>query len=780
MVLSWKLVPRMAKRVVYEKNESGDFEVKSTQVLAMYSAESVQNMSQAELQRLKSLLGHGDEWTTWSTPREWFPSGSPSFWDVRIRERLVAHLPDDLVHSMHATLSEFESTSRLENVLDQAVLACNRYLVLCRIAPVHLGNGRNSLDPSLLAQNAHQRIPLLAATGIIKALAVFSEGNQPPTEEETLRVPLLFFSSVSQDDVKAMPFSLSKKQGVFTEMKRMHAASTRGLWIDVPPISIDLKKSTRVSGEAEVTPPEVLRSPHLPLPDEYLCDIGQRSHWIIEHLGPNILRVLSEFQVLWQEAHDLKLDVRTLSDRCAANLKTQVWVDAHGQMIDRLPFELKLSQRGAHSKKTSKAMLTLSIELDEHDKNCVKDKTRTETWPPRRAAQLFGLAKMLQGAHLFVVGLSTGSRVGELLTMNRGDIHHAPDGIAFANGRTFKLVRRHDGQSRDWPLPRFAENAILQQAKLMSLWERLSPLSGTHPIIAPPKFTEGTNLWSGLGTRDRPATAQMLQALLRDYSTALYLEARPGGQGIRPHRLRKSLARLVALAIVQAPKLLQVIFGHERIEMTIYYILTDKALSEEIDEIARELRVIRCSDDLSSFVKSGDAGKSEGTLPPNACQSADGYGGQAAVAIRRAVAEHGRKLHQSTKDWGAEDIRDLAEVLTLGGTTWNLVRPGVMCTKSLTQFGPCNKKRGHADPASCNPRCDYRLEQAWLRDDVDRCISQALEHWEYEIQEGQELVAEYWAGQIRMHLGRFADLEQKWREDPRVQIVCSSERLFEA
>ena len=129
----------MAKRVVYEKNESGDFEVKSTQVLAMYSAESVQNMSQAELQRLKSLLGHGDEWTTWSTPREWFPSGSPSFWDVRIRERLVAHLPDDLVHSMHATLSEFESTLRLENVLDQAVLACNRYLVLCRIAPVHLG-----------------------------------------------------------------------------------------------------------------------------------------------------------------------------------------------------------------------------------------------------------------------------------------------------------------------------------------------------------------------------------------------------------------------------------------------------------------------------------------------------------------------------------------------------------------------------------------------------------------------------------------------------------------
>lgn len=769
----------MAKRVVGEK-VSGSFEEKSTQVLAQYSAESVQHMSQAELQRVKLLLGHGEEWTTWSTPRAWFPGGSRSMWDVRIKERLAANLPDQLKRLMHPSQSGCESTSRLESLLDQAVLACNRYFVLCRIAPLHLGNGRDSLDPSVIAQISHQSISFLAAVGISKAMEVVGSRLELISDERVSRTPPAIFSSISRDDVNALPLAATVKRSMLTEMKRMHAASTRGLWADAPTTGVDLTKSTPVSGDEEIPEAEVRPDPHLPLPDDYLCEIGQKSHWIIEHLGPNILRVLSDFQSLWQEAHDFKLDVRTLSERCAAALQTQAWIDAHGQPINQLPFELKLSEKGAHSKKQSNAKVEFAPVLPDHNQEYAKEKSRSEVWPPRRAAQLFGLAKVLQGAHLFVAGLSTGTRNGELLSMERSAIHHAPDGTVFANGRTFKLVRRHDGQLRDWPLPQFAENAFLQQAKLVSLWERLSPLSDKHPLFSPASIAEGTNLWSAWGKRDQPATSQMLQALLRDYASVLGLEPKPGGQGIRPHRLRKSLARLVALAIVQAPKILQDIFGHQRIEMTIYYILTDKGLSEEIDEIVRELRVIRCADELSLFVQGGDTGTPEVKRSQVGSISGDGYGGQAAVTIRRAVTEHGRKLHQSSQDWGAEDIRDLAEVLTLGGTTWNLVRPGVICTKSLNQFGPCNKKRGHADPVSCQTSCDYRLEQAWLRDDVDRCISQALDHWDCEIKDEKELVAEYWAGQVRMHLSRFADLEQKWQKDPRVQIICSSERLCEA
>lgn len=768
----------MTKRAVQE-SPTRDFEANANQFLAQYAAESVQHMGQAELQRVKSLLGHGEEWTTWSTPRKWFPGGARSTWDVRIKDRIAANLPDQLRQLLHSSQSGCESTSRLKILIDHAVLAINRYFVLCRIAPVHLGTGRASLDPSVIAQLAHQSISFLAAAVISKAMGGDGTALKPTIDEEASCASPKFFSSLSRDDVNALPYSAARKLGMLTEMKRMYAVFTRGLWFDAPITGVDVKKSTRVSGEAEDFPAEIRRDPHLPLPDDYLCEIGQKSHWIIEHLGPNILRVLAGFQDLWQEAYDLKFEARAVSTQCATFLKAQKWVDAQGLPINKLPFKLKLSQRGAHSKKAPKSKIAHSEVLFDQEDGIIKN-VRTEVWPPRGAAQIFGLAKVLQGAHLFVAGLSTGSRNGELLSIERDSIHHAPDGTAFANGRTFKLVRRHDGQLRDWPLPKFAEDALLQQAKLISLLECLSPLSATDPLVNPADVVAGTHLWSAWGKRHQPATTQMLQALLRDYASVLSLEPKPGGQGIRLHRLRKSLARLVALAIVQAPKLLQDIFGHERIEMTIYYILTDKALSEQIDEIVRELRVIRCADDLASFVKGEDAATQGGKLIQSERLAGFGDGGRAAASIRLSVAEHGRKLHKSPQDWGAEGIRDLAEILSLGGTTWNLVRPGVICTKSLNQFGPCNKKRGHADPVSCKTTCDHRLEQAWLRDDVDRCISQALEHWGDEITKEKELAAEYWAGQVRMHLGRFTDLEQKWRKDPRIQIICSEERLCEA
>jgi hypothetical protein len=772
----------MATRILQEE-VSAAFKASSKLVLANYAVEDVQHMGQAELQRVKSLLGHGEEWTRWLTPRGWFPGGSQAFWNVCIEERIKANLPVNLTQLMQ---SDFGPVSILQDLVDQTVLACNRYLVLCRIGPVHLGNGRDSLDPSVVAQIAHQSVCFLAAISIGKTMAALEE---PPVGIDEGEKPTRLragFASVSKEDVDALSFSISTKANIHTELKRMHAASTRGLWADTPLVGVNPQKTTRVSGDFEAPPPEALSDPHLPLPDDYLCEIGQKSHWIIKHLGPNILRILSMFRDLWQEAHESGIDVRALSDRCAVALSSQVWIDADGQLIDQLPFELKLNRRGGHSKKTPKANIGTREEADTDLENLDRSK-RTEAWPPRRATQVFGLARVLQGAHLFVAGLSTGSRNGEILTMERSAVRRAPDGTVFANGRTYKLVRRHDGQLRDWPLPEFAECAFEQQAKLICLMERLSPLSATKLISNPLEITEGSNLWFGSGDRSQPATSHILQELLRHYSKGLGLEPKPDGQGIRPHRLRKTLARLVALAIVQAPKLLQDVLGHKHIEMTIYYILADKALSVEIDEIVRELRVIRCADDLSKFVSTDIAHASKDELTPSESTTVsngvdplgDGYGGPAAASIRRAVAEHGHALHQRSQDWGAEDIRDLAEILTLGGTAWSLVRPGVMCTKSLNQFGPCNKKRGHPDPASCQTSCDYRLEQAWLREDVDSCISQALEHWELETASQQDLVAEFWAGQVRMHIGRFADLEKKWQLDPRVQLLCGSQKLCE-
>lgn len=764
----------MAHRIIPEE-VCTEYQAASNAVLINYDAEDVQNMNRAELQRVKELLGHGSEWTVWSTPREWMPGATESLRTIRIDERIKA---------MTIKTQKIEGCAlALQALIDPLVLMFNRYLVLCRIAPIHLRNGRNSLDPSVIATIAFTQLPLISAISIGKVMTDAAASNVHIDQHSHLSSFTARFASVTREDVNSLPRSTQIKLTIHRELKRMYIASARGLWADAPPTEVNLKDATRVSGKFDEFLPEVRRDPHLPLPDDFLCEIGKKSHWIITNLGPSLLDILATFQDLWQEAHDTNAPVTTLSKRCVGVLKQFVWTDADGRPINKLPFRLKLDQSGQHSKTPPKTNLSESGIADTGLEYC--EEPVLDEWPPQRAVHVLGLAKILQGAHLFVAGLSTGSRNGEILSLKRNTIRRAANGTVFANGRTFKLVRRHDGKLRDWPLPELAERAIEQQAKLIAIVERLSPLTVTKKIASPRNIPEGINLWFGGRVRGRQATAHSLAGALKKYSESLGLELKPGGQLIRLHRLRKTLARLVALAIVQAPKILQDVFGHKHIEMTVHYILADKALSAEIDEIVRELRIIRCADDLSKFVSSGvtptfnDGSATSQTMSFSGAQR-DGFGGRAAPAIRRAVAEQERVLHRRSEDWGAEDIRDLAEVLTLGGTTWNLVRPGVMCTKSLNQFGPCNKKRGHPDPASCQTSCDHRLEQAWLREDVDGCIAEALVKWELEIASQNDLVAEFWAGQVRMHIGRFADLEKKWKLDLRVQEICGPAMLSEA
>jgi len=152
-----------------------------------------------------------------------------------------------------------------------------------------------------------------------------------------------------------------------------------------------------------------------------------------------------------------------------------------------------------------------------------------------------------------------------------------------------------------------------------------------------------------------------------------------------------------------------------------------------------------------------------------------GYGGNAVVTVHRALNMHRDNSHRRGDDWGATEVRELAEILTMQGRTWQLVRPGVLCTKAIGQAGPCNKKRGQPEPARCQTKCDYRLEEAWHRKDVDATIAEAVQLYEDELSRGEDLVAELWAGQVRANIGRFPDLETKWMANPKVRELVLSE-----
>lgn len=432
--------------------------------------------------------------------------------------------------------------------------------------------------------------------------------------------------------------------------------------------------------------------------------------------------------------------------RIVEELLTQwEWKDENGVSIQQPPFAIKLSQHGKKRYEISEA---------------------NSQWPPKTLAELLGLCGNVQQAHLFVVSMSTGGRKSETLDLRRNCVEYARNGIPYASGRTFKLVRMHEGEIRDWVLPDLAVKAIAQQVCLVDAMERLGR---QNPAIdAHAKSRELTDhLWAQISSgaaSDRTQPLLHLGDAIVAYAKAIGMDAKPGGQQLRPHRFRKTVARLAALALTQAPKILMDVFGHKSIEMTLYYILTDKSLQAEIEQVGRELRVVRAAVAVEAIVAAEDTTGTELNL--------GSYGGPAALMISRAIQVQRGRVHQRGEQWGTKSVRELAEILTLQGKAWEVVREGVLCTKLPgTESGPCNKSKGRPEPSHCQTNCNHRLEESFLREDVDASIEYSVREFEAALQADDELMQAMWAGQMRAHLPRFTDLQEKWRTNPTVQRV---------
>ena len=159
-------------------------------------------------------------------------------------------------------------------------------------------------------------------------------------------------------------------------------------------------------------------------------------------------------------------------------------------------------------------------------------------------------------------------------------------------------------------------------------------------------------------------------------------------------------------------------------------------------------------------------------LAEHVIENADHNGGPAAPPIARAVAV--AKARKGEDVFGAQDVRELAEILTLGGRTFQLVRPGVVCTKQVQQAGACNKKVGRPEPSRCRSACSYRLEDAANRVDVDGAIAESVSNYEKAKFNKDEIQEALWEGQIRTHLPRFDDLRIKWSQHPVVASLLAT------
>lgn len=736
------------------------------QALLSVAVEDVQSLDASGIVALQAVLQHGTEFGRWLTPKRWSPLTQPSILNVDLRARILSFLPSaqqQLVRKDVETCAVMcgasgvgsDSTSKssfrspIQRVVDDGVLSLTQLLVICRMGPVGIGKkakGR-SLDPSTLSRMAYNHLPLLVAIGMSKRLAALVDGSD---------LGQGFFRHIARDDVTRG--SEGERRRLGCQIARLSVLEERGCWSDVPRQFEPLAEVTSVAGEAgkPQTPAHV--DPHLPLPDDYVAEMGRNSLWLIQEMGPTLLALVRAVRLIWLNSEDPSVGAQRIAQRrdeaVRKLLGSHRWRGSNGLEIEAPPFELRQTRTG----KNSRAKLMAGCA----PVPVVSPSNRS--WLPVSFAGVVFLCKLLQSAHMFVVGLSMGARKSEIVTLERTCLVRSPTGMPYANGRTWKLVDKHDGESRDWVLPNLAMQAVEQQVKLVTLLDDVGPLAPRR-YPEPDLVGHQTHLWAELGggQSNRSNPLRYTQPTLLAFAKALGMDPEPGGQSLRLHRLRKTIARLAALALTQAPKLLKDVFGHKSIEMTLYYILTDEDLQVEIERVSRELRIMRAKETVEAMVAAEDT---EGV------QFA-GFGGPAAYAVGKAIEVHRVRVHRRGKDWGAESAVELADILTLQGKAWHLVRPGIVCTKFPgTESGPCNNSRGAPEPARCQTYCKHRLEEAFLRDDVDGAIGEALSAYKDAGERGEDLVQALWADQVRLNLGRFADLRDKWLRDPLVRSLA--------
>lgn len=602
------------------------------------------------------------------------------------------------VHRLSLDLRKLvDVPSASTSMVDWAVQQLVRWLLLCLLAPVGGRSCNRYLKYTTVAGSIYDmaelaRLALL--TGKVRSGAVFS-------------------------CVGAKELGNHRNQErAHRELGRLEVLCKRGFWNDSAAVSVRTGKA-----KAEVASGKKEKSPWLPLNDEFVAEAGWRVIWLIEVAGPPILdlaeAVLARMDVTQQTlvAHGVSEAMERTYVLEAANDLISTWqfVTPSGIAIVNLPFSLC---------------------------NFVNGNPR-KVWPPKNTSDLRFLLMLLQSSHMFFILLSTGGRIHELLSQSDDGLTENMDGV---EGTTSKHEASVKGRVRDWPLPRLGVLAFQQQVRLNRVLVEL----GMHARRSATRLPNTRDsIWTGPWGAEIATTYNgYLQKTVR----SLDLQRLISSGLVHAHRFRKTLARLIGLAIVGAPKIIMDIFGHEQIQQSIGYMMSDPDMVAEVQEVARAQTVMLGAAAIGSHAENG---------------------GPVAKALHEKVEREELRLGS---DYGAKNVQELAEILTFNGRQWLLVRPGVVCTKQPHQVGPCIKKSGAPDIAKCRSTCGSRLELGALREEVDLSIQQALTQLQEALADGREMDIEMWKGQVLANLNRFPDIAKKWREDGLVAEILKEEK----
>ncbi|MEA5098626.1 MAG: site-specific integrase [Burkholderiaceae bacterium] len=676
-------------------------ERKKGEAQALFTLDSLQHLDRESVVRCQSILGHGDQFGIWQTPSELIGGRHlvASQANLDLRKQLLNWLPE-----------EFHSSSLLPPLLEEGVLWLSRYALLLRMGPTGTER-RGFLDVTTILRNISAQALEILALGIEKRLA------------EPARLGDGFICHLSENDWHGLA-SRTKGNAVvmLTEKNRLRKYADLGLWSDAP-AKIDLPQTTNPSGAKKPSSPEIQRTPFPVIPDDYLAEMGPLVLWIVRELGPNLLKTLEDLpdvfaDVKFEDANILSRN-QSLNIRIVKYFEPNPWRDRNGDELAAPPFLNTLFKSG------------------------VSD----VAWPPKTRKQLSILCLTLQTSHLWIALLAMGGRISEISTLKQDCVEVARDGNVYVNGKTFKLSSNFDGIERQWPAPAILVQALAQQSLLGTLYAKMQNLIDDtiqHEEIA------NNALWRSLGVAGTANPNKQLQTFngaLTTLAERLGMPPKPGGKNLHCHRFRKTIARLAGLAIVDSPRVLMQLLGHKDIEMTMSYMLTDKAFQMEVDQVARELRVMRCEEVIENM---HEAMHSESPL------KFGGYGGGAAQGMWNAVRQHEEALHRDGKRWDADSAYDLAVKLTSYGQSYRIPLPGVVCLSEKVESKPC----------TCDATCGNRLYDMTARRDVEQVIPILIKHGQQALADGEILVVAYIVEQLDTQIERFDDIRDVYQNHP--------------
>ena len=695
-----------------------DQDTTRSQALALFPLESLQHLDLESALRCQMILGHGSSFGIWETPEPLVPYMNNSGRRVDLHRRIAARLP-----------KETPASSAVDVLIDEGVLWLTRLALLMRMGPAGLDSRakRKPLDASTIAGCLIKHLPQLVARGatqILKGTADSSTG---------------FASALSSEDLRGFWANIYERR----QLMRLTQLHSLGFWSDAPATREFMGKTTAVRGTSIPRPPECKKNPFLAIPDNYLAMMGPRVLWLIKDLGPNVIHLLETLLTKLESGNSASY---TIGSRIARYFETNVWRDRNGQVIEEPPFALKHgTDRAKHKRKNPSHHYPFE-------------------WPPRTWNSLETLTVTLQSAHLWMALLVMAARIGEVATLGRHCVEFAKDGQPYANGKTYKASRALAGKEREWPLPEFMVDVFAQQVKLVEASERLEKIIKNLGEIGD-LLGDSSHLWASLG----PAGSADATEKLGSYSRCLETLARrigmtpkPGGKNLHPHRFRKTLARLAGLSIDGSQKVLMLLLGHEDVITTLGYMQSDRAFAKEVDDITRELRMMRGEaliEDMRAALRDPSG------LPYG------GHGGGGAPVLADSVRAYEEELHRTGQEWDVDTARELSVLLTNNGESARLISAHVVCTKTAGEVGLCSSKKGAIVAGNCQTECRNHIEDKTGRRDTERVIPILVQHTQENIANNDWLPLARDKKQLDQELKRYDDIGAKWRANPEVQAI---------